>query len=82
MNITLHKLVENCTASATDSCVSRGNEEGSSHGFLFLITYMGNTELTWFYISGVDSRIAEEDPQPNRGIWKGQPIGEQKMKLV
>ena len=33
------------------------------------------SEVTSGFLSGVDSRIAEEDPQPNRGILKGHPVG-------
>lgn len=33
------------------------------------------SEITSVFFLGVDSRIVEEDPQPNRGILKGQPVG-------
>lgn len=33
------------------------------------------SEITSGFLLGVDSRIAEEDPQPNRGILKGHPVG-------
>lgn len=33
------------------------------------------SEVTSVSFPGVDSRIVEEDPQPNRGISKGQPVG-------
>lgn len=44
-----------------------------------MITELSNmrhmSEITSGFLLGVDSRIAEEDPQPNRGILKGHPVG-------
>lgn len=39
------------------------------------------TDLFNILVSGVDSRIAEEDPQLSRGTWKGRSVGGLKMKL-